>query len=88
MLLLIIIEHVSQDIFCVLQSLCHFRVVTVQGLVQRHRRSFTLLVHIGHVSVFRVQQDFSVVLEVYLNDLITKSEHDCMLGAHPFFYIY
>ena len=86
-LLLIIIEHVGQDIFGVLQSLCHFGVVAIQSLIQRHRRSFSLLVHVGHVPVFRVQQDFSVVLEINLNDLIAQSEHNSVLSAHPFFYI-
>ena len=85
MLLLVIIKHVSQNVLGVLQPLSHFSIVAIQCLVQRHSRSFTLLVHIRHVAVLRVQQDLSVVLEVNLHNLVTESEHDGMLGSHPFF---
>lgn len=50
-LLLIIIEHVGQDVLRVLQTLRHLRVVTVQRLIQRHRRSLALLVHVRHVPI-------------------------------------
>lgn len=88
MLLLIIVQHVSKDVFRVLQPLCHFGVVTVQGLVQRHRGSFTLLVNVGHKSVLRIQKDLGVVLEVHLDNLVAKSEHDGMLGSHPLLHVH
>lgn len=52
-------------------------------MVQRHGLSLTLLVNISHVSVFRVKQDFSVILEVDLYNLVAQSEHDSMFGTHP-----
>lgn len=33
LLLLVVVEHVSQDVLRVLQALCHLGVVAVQGLV-------------------------------------------------------
>ena len=84
MLLLIIIEHVGQDILRVLETLRHLRVVAVQGLVQWHRRSLALLVHIGHVPILGVEQDLCVILEVNLDYLVAKPEHDRVLGSHPF----
>ena len=84
MLLLIIIEHVGQDVLGVLEALRHLCVVAVQGLVERHSRSLALLVDIGHVSVLGVEKDLSVVLEVDLHYLVAQSEHDGMLGSHPF----
>ena len=83
-LLLIIVQHVCQDIFSVLQPLRHFGIVAVQGLVQWHRGAVTFLVHVGHVPVLRVQQNFRVVLEVNLDDLVAQAEHDRVLGSHPF----
>jgi len=69
-LLLIIVQHVRQDILCVLQPFGHFGVVAIQGLVQRHRGAVALLVHVGNVPVLRVQQNFRMVLEVNLHDLV------------------
>lgn len=74
----------GQDVLCVLQSFRHFRIVAVKGLVERHSRSLALLIDIGHVSVLRVEQYFSVILEVNLDDFVAESEHDGMLGPHPF----
>ena len=74
----------SKDVLGVLQSLGHLGVVAIQGLVEWHGLSLTLLVHVGNISVLRVEQDFSVVLEVDLNNLVAESEHNGMFGTHPF----
>lgn len=81
---MIVVQHVSKNIFCVLESLGHLCVVAVKSLIEWHCRSFALLVHIGHKSIFRVQEDLRVVLEVNLNNLVAESEHDGVLGPHPF----
>jgi len=78
---------VSQDIFRVLQTLGHLRIVAVEGLVQRHRRSLTLLVYVCHISVLRVQEDLRVVLEVNLHNFVAEAEHYSVLGSHPFFHV-
>lgn len=83
-LLLIIIEHVGQDVLCVLETLRHLRIVAVEGLVQWHRRSLALLVYVGHVPILRVEQDLCVILEIDLDYLVAESEHDCVLRSHPF----
>lgn len=88
MLLLIIIEHVSQDVLRILETLRHLRVVTVQRLVQRHRRSLALLVDVGHVAVLGVEEDLCVILEVDLDYLVAKSEHDRVLSSHPLLHVH
>jgi len=69
-LLLIIIQHVSQNIFGVLQPLRHLRIIAVKCLIQRHRRSLALLVDICYIFVFGVQKDLSMILEVNLDDFV------------------
>lgn len=86
-LLLIIIEHVREDVFGVLEPLCHLRIVAVQSLVQWHRRPLTLLVNVGHISILGVEQDLRVILEVHLDNLVAESEHDSMLGPHPLLHV-
>jgi hypothetical protein len=49
--------------------------------------SLALFVHICDQPAFRIKQDLCMILEIYLNYLIAKAEHNCMLGAHPFFNI-
>jgi len=66
----IVVEHVRQDILGVLQALGHLLVVAVESVAQRHDRPLTSLVHVGDEAVFRVEQDFCVVLEVDLNNLV------------------
>lgn len=82
-LLLIIIEHVGQDVLRVLETLRHLRIVAVEGLVQRHRRSLALLVYVGHVPILGVEQDLCVILEIDLDYLVAESEHDGVLRPHP-----
>ena len=66
----VVIEHVCQDIFCVLETLGHLLVVAVKCLTQRHDRTFTSLVHVSYQSVVRVKKNFSMILEVDLYDFI------------------
>lgn len=49
--------------------------------------SLASLIDIGDCSLVRVEDDLSVIKEDDLNDLITKSEYDGMLGPHPFLHI-
>lgn len=82
-LLLVVVEHVRENVLGILQSLGHLCIVAVQCLIKWHCRSLTLLVDVGHISVFRVQKDFSVILKVNLHDFIAQTEHNSMLGPHP-----
>ena len=86
-LLLIVIEHVCQDILGVLQPLCHLGVVAVESLVQGHRRSVSLFVNIGYISILGIQQDFRVILEVDLHNFVAQTEHDGVLGPHPLLHV-
>ena len=47
----IIVEHVRENVLGVLEALGHLRIVTVEGLAQRHDRPFALLIHISHQAV-------------------------------------
>jgi hypothetical protein len=82
-LVVIVVQHVSQDVLGILQSLGHFGVVALESMVQGQSLSFTLLVDVGHQSALRIQQDLCVVLEVHLHDLVAQSEHNSMLRSHP-----
>ena len=73
----------GQDIFGVLQSLGHLCIIAIQGLVQWHSRSLTLFVDVSDISIFRVQQNLSVVLKVYLYNFVAEAEHDGVLRSHP-----
>lgn len=83
-LLLIVVKHVGKNVLRVFESLRHLCVVAVQCLIQRHCGSFSLFVHVGHISVFRIQQNLGVILEVHLNNFVTESKHDSVLSPHPF----
>ena len=82
---MVVVEHVRQDVLCVLQSLCHFIVSAFESFVQRHGHSLVLFIDIGYLSAVRVQQDLRVILETYLNYFIGEAEHDGVLGLHPLF---
>ena len=73
----------SKDILGVLKALCHLLIIAIKSLTQWHDRSLSSLVNICDQSIFGVQQDLSVVLEINLDDLVAESEHYCMLGTHP-----
>ena len=84
----IIVQHVSQYVLGILQSLSHFCIVAVQGLTERHDGTISLLVHIGHQSIIRIQQDLCMVLEVYLYDFVAQTEHDGVAGPHPLLHVH
>ena len=86
-LLLIVIEHVRQDILGVLQPLRHLSIVAIESLIQWHRRSVSLFVNIGYISILRVKQDLRMVLEVNLHNLVAQTEHDGVLGPHPLLHV-
>ncbi len=87
-LLLIIVEHVGQNVFGVLKSFSHFGIVAIQRLIQRHCWSLSFFVYICYISVFRIEQNLSVVLEVHLYNLVAESKHYSMFCSHPFFNIH
>lgn len=78
----------SEDVLRIFQSLRHFCVVAIQSLVERHCRSFALLVHVRHISILRIEQYLCMVLEIDLHDLVAQTEHDGMLRSHPFLNIH
>ena len=80
---MVVVQHVGQDILGVLQSLGHLSVIAIQGLVQWHGRPLTLFVDVSDISIFRVQQNLSVVLKVYLYNFVAEAEHDGVLRSHP-----
>ena len=86
--LLVVVEHMRENIFGVFEPLGHLGVVAVKGLVKWHCRAFSLLVNIGDVAVLRVEQNLSVVLEVHLHNFVAQPEHDCVFGSHPFLHVY
>ena len=45
--IIVVVEHVSQDVLGVLQSLSHLSIVALQGMIERERLSFSLLVHVS-----------------------------------------
>lgn len=67
----VIVEHVSQDILGVLETLCHLLIVAVERLTQRHYRALTSLIYIRDKSIVRVKKNLSVILEVNLYYFIT-----------------
>lgn len=77
-----------QNVFSVLKSLGHFSIVRFKCMTQRESLSFTFFVDISYKSTFRVEEDFCMVLEINLNNLVTQTEHDGMLSSHPLFYIH
>jgi hypothetical protein len=85
--LLIVIQHMSQDILCVLKPLGHLCVVAIESLIKGHGRSLSLFINVGYKPIFTIQEDFGVVLEVDLNYFVGESEHNSMLRPHPFLYV-
>ena len=85
--MLVIIEHMREDVLGILESLGHLRIVAVEGLVEGHRRPLPLFVNVGHESILGVQQDLCVVLEVNLDDLVRETEHYSVLGSHPLLHV-
>ena len=76
-----------ENIFGILEPLCHLCVVAVECLVKWHSRPFTFFVYVCYISVLGVQQNLSVVLEIYLNNFVAQPEHNGMFRSHPFLHI-
>lgn len=72
-----------EDIFCVLQSLGHFLIARFEGRGEWELQSLMLLVHVCYHAKLRAEDDFRLVLENHLDDLIAQAEHNRMLRSHP-----
>jgi hypothetical protein len=64
----------GQNFFCVFKSFGHFGVGTFQGSGQGVIAPFPFFVHVGQSLVFRRQNHFGFVCEIYLNDFVGKPE--------------
>ena len=85
--IVIIIQHVGQNIFRVLETFRHFCVVGVKCLAEWQCLPLALLVHVCDLAALRVQKYFGVVLEVHLHNFVAESEHDGVLSAHPLLHV-
>ena len=74
----------GQDLLCVLQSLCHLCILAVKSCSERILTSFSLQVYVCHQFLFARKNNLGFVGKVNLNNFITESEHNGMLGLHPF----
>lgn len=83
----IVIQHVSQDVLGILQSLSHLLIIWIESLTEWHYRALSFLVHVSYEAIVRVQEDLSVILEVHLDDLVAQSEHNRMTCPHPLLYV-
>lgn len=77
------IEHMSQNLFGVLESLGHFNISAVQGCCQCVLALFSFQIDVGHQFLLARKDDLSFICEINLDDLIAQSEHDCVLCLHP-----
>jgi len=77
----------GKDLFSVLETLSHFSIGTFQGCSEGVVTSFSFLVDIGYHLILGTKMDFRLIGKVYLNYLVTQSEHDGMTGLHPFLHI-
>lgn len=77
------VQHMGQNIFCVLEPLNHLEVGGLHCAAQRISLSLASLVDIGHKFGLRAEHDFGVVLEIDLHDFVREAEHDSMTCPHP-----
>lgn len=77
------VQHVGQNIFCVLEPLNHLKVGGLHGTAQRISLSLTSLVNISHKLGLRAEHDFGMVLEIDLNNFVREAEHNSMACPHP-----
>ena len=56
-----------EDVLGVLESASHLGVCTFQRFVQRHGSLFACLCEVGDQFLFRVEKDFSFIVEVDLD---------------------
>jgi hypothetical protein len=83
----ILVEHVCQDVLCVLKPFHHLEVAALHRSVQRVCVSLSSLVHVCHHLRLAAKHNFSVILEIYLDDLVREAEHNCVPRPHPFLYV-
>ncbi len=77
----------SEDVLCVFESLSHLGIITLKSHIQWKCLSLSLLVHICDQSAFTVQKNLRMILEVYLDYLVTEPEHNRMLSPHPLLHV-
>ena len=78
------VEHVGQNFLCVLQPFGHLCVLAIKGSGKRILASLSFQVDVSHQLLFTWKNNFSLVGKVHLNNFVAESEHDCVLGLHPF----
>ena len=86
--LLVVVEHMRENIFGASEPLGHLSFFAVKGLVKWHCRAFSILVNTVDVLVIQIEQNISVVLEIQLLNFVVQPECDCALGLYPFFHVY
>lgn len=70
LLLVISVQHMSQYIFCIFQSLHHLKICRLHCTTQWISTPLTLLVHICHYFSLRTKHNFGMILEINLNHLV------------------
>ena len=83
----VLVEHVSQNVLGVLQSLDHLKICWLHSWVQWVCAPLASFVHIGDDFGLWTEHDLSVILEVHLDHLVRKTEHDGMACTHPFLHV-
>lgn len=86
-MLVVGVEHVGEDIFGVLEPLYHFEVGGLHGAAEGVGAPFALFVHVGDHFGLGTQHDLCVILEINLDHLVRKSEHNSMSSSHPLLHI-
>jgi len=79
------VKHIGKNVLGVFESLGHFEVAAFEGSGQGILASVSLLVHVGNESLLRAENNFSLISEVNLNNLVIQSKHNSMLGLEPLF---
>lgn len=83
----VLVQHMSQDVLGVLQTLDHFKVGRLHGRVQGVGASLSTLVDIGDNLGLGAEHDLCVILEVDLHHLVGESEHDSVSSTHPLLHV-
>lgn len=80
----VICKHVSEDILCIFETLWHFCVRAFQSSRERIVSTSSLAINVSDHFIFRRQENFCLVLEANLHNLIGETEHNSVFGLHPF----
>ena len=83
LVLISFIDHLDKNFFCILQSLEHWRILTLQITWQRQLLYLVLLVYECYHSIPATQYQLWLILEHYLYYLVTKSEEDSFFSSPP-----